>query len=275
MLTLYFQQFSTRGQNMDLFRLLAELLGKRGDRLDHMLTAIENDKKLSRTNEVDQLQAGIFRFECKSQRCRDSRRNMARIGKAFQVNKMDFPAKLLGNGAANSQGNARLANAAGAAQCHEPLISKLVANLADHRFAPNHRDRPHGEPALVAELIVPAFRIAGERDNGADERVAPSLDVCDVSVAELAVTKCLADRGHVDPKAPLLDGYVRPDVIDEFLLGDHLTRAVGKIDQNIQRPAGEGKHLTIAPEYPLANRKFERAEPQLPVNRATKHVPAK
>jgi len=28
-----------RGQNMDLFRLLVELLGKRGDRLDHMLTS--------------------------------------------------------------------------------------------------------------------------------------------------------------------------------------------------------------------------------------------
>src|SRR5712672_2923869 len=251
MLTLYFQQFSTRGQNMDLFRLPVELLGKRGDRLDHMLTAIENDKKLSRTNEVDQLQAGVFRFECKSQGCRDSPRNLARIGKAFQVSKIDIPAKLLGSGAANSQGNGRLANAAGAEQCHEPLISKLVANLADDRFAPNHRDRPHGEPALVAKLIVPAFRIGCERDHGADERVAPSLDVCDVSVAELAVTKCLADRGHVDPKAPLLDGYVRPDVIDEFLLGDHLTRPAGKIDQDVEGPATKGQHHTVAPEHPL------------------------
>src|SRR6266852_7614452 len=272
MLTLYFQQFSTRGQNMDLFRLPVELLGKRGDRLDHMLTAIENDKKLSRTNEVDQLQAGVFRFECNSQGCRDSPRNMQRIGKAFQVNKIDFPAKLLGSGAANSQGNGRLANAAGAEQCHEPFVSKLVANLADHRFAPNHHERSHGEPALVPELGVPALRIACERDNGADERVAPSLYVCDVAVAELAVTKCLADRGHVDPEAPLLYGYVRPDVIDELLLRDDLTRAVGKIDQNIQRPTAEGKHLTVAPEYPLANRKFKRAEPQLPVNYGAMHV---
>src|ERR1700730_1331960 len=106
MLTLYFQQFSTRGQNMDLFRLPVELLGKRGDRLDDMFTAIENDKKLSRTNEIDQLQGGVFRFERKSQGCRDSPRHMARIGKAFQVNKIGFP----GNGAAHSQGNGRLAN---------------------------------------------------------------------------------------------------------------------------------------------------------------------
>ena len=40
MLTLYVQRFSTRGQNMDIFRLPVELLGKRGDRLDDMLTAI-------------------------------------------------------------------------------------------------------------------------------------------------------------------------------------------------------------------------------------------
>src|SRR5216684_6941773 len=123
---------------------------------------------------------------------------MPRIGKAFQVNKIDFPGKLLGSGAANSQGNGRLANAARAEQCHEPLIPKLVANLADHLFAPNHHERSHGEPALVAELIVPALRTAGERDDGADERVAPSLDVCDVSVAKLAVAKRLADRGDVD-----------------------------------------------------------------------------
>ena len=72
MLALYFQTFSTRGQKMDLRRFLIELLGHRGDCLDHVLTAIENDKELSRTNEVDQLQAGIFRFECKSQGRRDS-----------------------------------------------------------------------------------------------------------------------------------------------------------------------------------------------------------
>src|SRR5882672_10287712 len=275
MLTLYFQQLATRGQNMDLFRFLAELLGKRGNRLDHMLTAIENDKKLSRTNEVDQLQAEVFRFECKSQGCRDSPCNMARIGKAFQVNEIDFPAKLLDNGAANSQGNGRLANAARAEQCHEPLISKLVADLADDRFAPNHHERSHGEPALVPELAVPALRIPCERNHGADERIAPSLDVCDVSIARFAVTKRLADRGDADPDAPLLDGHTGPDVIDQLLLRDDLAWAVGKIDQNIQRPIAEAKRLTVAPEYPLANRKFERAESQLPMNRGARHVSAK
>src|ERR1700754_4223849 len=266
MLALYFQQFATRGQKMDLLRFLVELLGKQRHRLDHVLTAIENDKKISRTNEVDELQAGLFRFERESQGCRDSRRHMPRIGKAFQVNKMDFPAKLLGNGAANSQGNGRLANAAGAEQCYEPLISKPAADLADDRFAPDHRDRSHRKHALVSELSVPALRATCNGGNGADERVAPSLDVCDVSVAKLAVTQCLADRGNTDPEAPLLDGYVRPDVVDQLLLCDHLTRTVGEVDQNIQCTIPERKHLTLAPEHPLANRKFERAKPQLPMN---------
>src|SRR5580704_4239738 len=186
MLTLYFQQFSTRGQNMDLFRLLVELLGKQSDRLDHMLTAIENDKKLSRTNEFDQLDAGIFRLEWKSQGCRDGPRNIARIGEAFQVYEIDFPAKLLGSGAANSQGNGRLANAAGAEQCYEPLVSKLVVDLPDRRFAPNHHERSHREPALAPGPILAARRIACERDDGADKRVAPSFDICDVAVAKLA-----------------------------------------------------------------------------------------
>src|SRR5882757_3844190 len=194
------------------------------------------------------------------------------IGEAFQVNKMDFPGKLLGNGAGNGQGNGRLANAAGAEQCYEPLISKLVANLADDRFTPNHHDRSHWEPALGGILGVPVFRATSERDDGAEERIAPSLDVCDISVAELAVTKRLADCGHVDPEAPLVNGYVRPDVIDELLLCDDLTWAVGKIGQNIQRPIPEGKHSTVAPEHPFANRKFKRTELQLPVNDGAMHV---
>jgi hypothetical protein len=264
MLAFNFEQFSTRDQNMDLLRLLIELFGKCGDRLDHMLTAIENDKNLPRTNEVDQLQAGIFRFKCKSQGCRDSARNIPRIGKAFQVSKIDIPAKLLGNSAANSQGSGRLANAAGADQGYEPLISKLDANLADDRFAPNHHERSHGEPASVPELGVPAFRPATEGDNGADERVAPSLDVCDVAVAKLAVTKRLADRGNVYAEASL-DDYIRPGVINELFLCYDLAGTLDEIDQNIERTPAEGKHEPVAPKDSLAARKFERAKMQISV----------
>src|SRR5258708_19538860 len=110
MLALYFQQFTTRGQKIYLLRFLVELLGKQRDRLDHVLTAIENDKKLLRANEVDRFQARTFRLECKSQRCRDGPRNMLWIGEAFQVNKMDFPRELLANRPANPQAHAPLPN---------------------------------------------------------------------------------------------------------------------------------------------------------------------
>jgi hypothetical protein len=109
-------------------------------------------------------------------------------------------------------------------------------------------------------------------DDRADERVAPSLDVSDVSVARLTVAKRLADGGNVDSKASFLNGYVRPDVIHQFLLRDDLTWAIGKIAQNIQGPTPERKHLTVAPECPLAKGKFKRAEPQLPVNYGAIHV---
>src|SRR5207247_2556667 len=88
-------------------------------------------------------------------------------------------------------------------------------------------------------------------------------DVCDVSVAELAVTKGLADRGDVDPNAPLFDGDVRPDVIDQFPLCDHLTRTPGKVNQNVQGPAAEGQHLTFAPQLPFPARKLKRAKLQI------------
>src|SRR3984893_506932 len=107
---------------------------------------------------------------------------------------------------------------------------------------------------------------ACERDHGADERIAPSLDVCDVAIAKLAVTKCLADRGHVDPEASLLHGHVRPNVIDEVLLCDHLTRTLGKVDQDVERPAAKGQHHTLAPKRPLPARKLEGAKLQISLN---------
>src|ERR1700758_2188114 len=108
MLALYFQQFATRGQKIDLLRFLVQLLDKQRDRLDHVLTTIENDKKLLVTNEIDQLRTRVFRFESQPQRRCDGARNMPRVGKAFQVDEMDFSAKLPGDGAADSKGNGRL-----------------------------------------------------------------------------------------------------------------------------------------------------------------------
>src|SRR6201994_682632 len=56
---------------------------------------------------------------------------------------------------------------------------------------------------------------------------------------------------------------------------NRLTRSVGKIDQDIQHPTAEEKHQAVGPEHPLANRKFERAEFQLPMNPGARHVSAK
>src|ERR1700727_3045992 len=112
----------------------------------------------------------------------------------------------------------------------DAFISTLIANPAGRHAAPDHRKRSHGGPGLVPEFGVAACRIACKRDDCADECVAASLDVCDVAVAKPAVTKCLADHSHVDPKAPLLDDHVRPDVIDQLTLRDDLARTLGKVD---------------------------------------------
>ena len=128
---------------------------------------------------------------------------------------------------------------------------------------------------MLSGPVVPALRIACERDHGTDERVTPPLDVCDASVAKLAVAKRLADRSDVDSQAPLLDGDVGPDMIHQLLLCDHHTRTLDKVEQDVERPAAKGQYHTIAPKYSLANRKFERTESQLPVNRGAMHVSPK
>jgi len=91
-----------------------------------------------------------------------------------------------------------------------------------------------------------------------------------LAVAELAVTKCLADRGDVDPEAPLLDGYVRPRLVGVLAPALRITLSRGrpsKIDQHIQCPTAEGKHGDRrAPEHPSRQSKVRRAESQHPVN---------
>ena len=165
-----------------------------------------------------------------------------------------------------SHDDRRLADAPWTKQHDELSLSYPATNLALRHLAANqHRGLCRESPSKI-ETIAPVALAIIKSDDGADKRIAPSLDVCDESIAKLAVTKRLADCGHVDPEAPFLNGYVRPDVIHQLLLRDHLTWAVGKIGQNIQRPIPEGKHSTVAPEYPLANRKLKRAEPQLPLN---------
>ena len=82
-----------------------------------------------------------------------------------------------------------------------------------------------------------------EIEDGRDERVASSLDICDASVAKLAILECLADSAHVHPEGTLLHGGVRPNIIDEFFLSDDLAGTLGEVDQNVQRPAAEGKYF--------------------------------
>jgi hypothetical protein len=86
-----------------------------------------------------------------------------------------------------------------------------------------------------------------------DKRIPSALDIHDIAVAKLAVTKCLADCGHVDPEASLRDGYVRPNVINELVFRYDLARTLDEIDQNIERSPAQRKCEPVATEFsPIA-----------------------
>ena len=92
--------------------------------------------------------------------------------------------------------------------------------------------------------VAGVFRCVFETSDRSYERVASSLNVGDISVAELAIPERLSDGGYVNPEAALLDGDVPPDVIDQLLLSDDLAWTFSKIDQNIERPTAKGKRDT-------------------------------
>jgi hypothetical protein len=73
----------------------------------------------------------------------------------------------------------------------------------------------------------------------------------------------LADRGHVDPEASLRDGYVRPNVINEFVFRYDLAGTLDGKDQNIERPAAERKREPVATQLSPIAREFKGTELQL------------
>src|SRR5882724_1050625 len=142
---------------------------------------------------------------------------MIRIGDASEVNEKDISAEFFGNGVACGDGDSRLADATGAKQSDEAFGSQPVLDLAEHLLPPDHPARPRGQRAMVSPRGGVGRTVADPGDSP-DERVAPSLNVRDVPVAEFAVSERLADGRHVYPQAPLFDCHIGPDVIKQFLL---------------------------------------------------------
>jgi hypothetical protein len=170
-----------------------------------------------------------------------------------------------------SHGDRRPADAAWTNQRDEPSLPNPPMNLGHRRLATDQHQGSRSEPPSKIAAIAPTVLAIIRSDDRADERVALSLDGCDVAIAMLAVTKCLADRGYVDSEAPFLNDYVRPDVTDELLARNELTWALGKINQDGESPAAKGHQYTLAPQRPFANRKFERAEVQLSISSRARH----
>ena len=160
-----------------------------------------------------------------------------------------------------SYGDRRPADAARANEGDEPPLSNPVTNLGHRRLATDPHEGSRSEPSSNIGAIAAAVLAILRSDDRADEGIAPSLDVCDISTAELAVPERLADGGYMDAQTSFLYGNARPDVIHKLLLWDDFADALRQIYKNVERPAAEGKLQAIAPKHPFSARKLERAEP--------------
>src|ERR1700722_7101381 len=255
MFALYFQQFPTCGEKMDLSSCLKELLGDRRGCLYHMFAVIEDDEELSRTNEIGELQACFIRFQRKSHGRCDGLNDKIRISNASQVDKIDRSPKPRGQGKAGSHSNGGLPDAAWAKKGDEPLLANALLHFAKNEVTPDHPAGARRQATLVMTVWTIDLAVA-EPNHRADKRIAPALDVRDVPVSEFAVPKRFSDRGNVDAEVSFLDDYIRPSVINELFLCCDLARTLDEIYQNIERAPTNGKHEPVAPKGSLAAQKL-------------------
>jgi hypothetical protein len=175
---------------------------------------------------------------------------MTRISQASEVDKMD-PTELLGHRVTDGDSNGRLPDPTGTEQSDEPVISNPILDIVEHRGSPDHLEQPRRKPNLVLAAIALVDCVLFDTNDRANERITSSLHVRDIAATELSIRKRLANRSDMDPEAPLLHVDIRPDLIDELLLSNDFAGTFGKMDQNIDRPAAERKHHTIAPQNSL------------------------
>ena len=209
-----------------------------------------------------------MRCHCIAWRLRIRSRSIG-VGKAAQVDDMHFSIECVGNRMTGNHGDHGLADPAGTKHSDELPLLNPSKNRRDHRFAVDQHRRSRGGPA--AEIAAAAAVLAiFTSDDRADEAIASSLDVCDVSIAELTVPERLADGGDMDAQTYLLYGNARPDVIDEFFLWDDFAGALRQIYENIERPVAEGNLHALAPEHPISSRQLKWSELEFAV-RITGH----
>jgi len=220
----------------------------------------------------DRVQARIFRRVQVPKMSRRPR-NMPWIGKAFQVNKMDFPGELL------RQRRGQRPGQWSSCQCRRgrPVVTnRSFRSLSLTSLTISSRpiimigrtgSLPWGE-----KLALPIFRATSQRYDGADERIAPSFDICDVSIAELAVTKAPCGWRRRGPGGSLLYGYVRPDLVDEFRFA--MTSPSGRQDRSkYPAPGCRGEQLRPSRRSTLSPIKSSKGpNVQLPVNDGAMHV---
>ena len=60
-------------------------------------------------------------------------------------------------------------------------------------------------------------------------------------------------------------------MIHQLLLSDHLTRTVGKVDQDVEGPAAKGQRLALTPKHPVPARKLKGAKLQISMNIIVSH----
>ncbi|MET4826101.1 hypothetical protein ABH972_003690 [Bradyrhizobium ottawaense] len=241
---------------MDVFRETC-------DRVDDVLTAVENEKQPPPAQEIDDAATRIVVMHDEAKRGGNRARYQRGILERTEFKEMDVALEPVVQVMRERDRNGGLADAAWPAQRDETIAEQARRQFGHDFVPPDHpvqamrqrrrRRHPFGRPRRERRRLS-AWATLHRRD----EAITPARDVGDVADTVLAVAEHLAQLRDMNPQGDLLDGESGPRVAENLVLWHHLAGSADEQAQNIHRPTAELDRHAVLLQQPRAQR--ERPE---------------
>ncbi len=221
------EPFAARHQHRDIRAAMKNEIRELRAPLEQMLRIVEHEQQLLRGKIVaERLDHGPRGLLLDLERPGYDLRHEMRIRERGELHQPDSVGKRVDQAARHFDGQARLARTAGPAQRHQPIRRHQLLELRDLVSATDETRQLIGQVVLVFRC---AIGLAVARRHRQGELVASSRHRGNGVGAE-----DLAQCRHLHVQRCFLDHHLRPNAVEQFVLGDEMSGAIDERGQQIE-----------------------------------------